>query len=63
MACFQLCVEHWRGFAGKVLAATGDMGTVAILLGHSIDCSQRYVDVDQDTLCEMFSDAIEDGEC
>ena len=24
-----------RGFAGKVLALTGDMDTVAILLGHS----------------------------
>jgi site-specific recombinase XerC len=53
-----------RGFAGKVLAATGNMDTVAILLGHSsIDCSQRYVDVNHDTLCEMFADAIEDGEC
>ena len=53
-----------RGFAGKVLAATGDMDTVAILLGHSsIDCSQRYVDVNHDTLCEMFADAIEDSEC
>lgn len=48
-----------RGFAGKVLAATGDMGTVAVLLGHSsIDCSQRYVDVDPATLQAMFADAI-----
>lgn len=38
--------------------------TITILLGHSsIDCSQRYVDVNHDTLCEMFADAIEDGEC
>lgn len=48
-----------RGFAGKVLAATGDMNTVAMLLGHtSIDCSQRYVDVDPATLEAMFADAV-----
>lgn len=48
-----------RGFAGKVLAVTGDMDTVAVLLGHSsIDCSQRYVDVDPNTLCAMFADAV-----
>jgi len=49
-----------RTFAGKVLATTGDMETVAQLLGHtSIDCSQRDVGVDQDTLQAMFADAIE----
>ena len=43
----------------KVLATTGDMETVAQLLGHaSIDCSQRYVDVDQATLEAMFADAL-----
>lgn len=48
-----------RGFAGKVLAATGDMDTVAVLLGHSsIDCSQRYVDVDLLVLCAMFADSV-----
>lgn len=48
-----------RTFASKVLATTGDMETVAQLLGHtSIDCSQRYVDVDQDTLEAMFAEAI-----
>lgn len=48
-----------RGFAGKVLAATGDMETVATLLGHSsIDCSQRYVDVDPATMYAMFADAV-----
>lgn len=48
-----------RGFAGKVLASTGDMDTVAVLLGHSsIDCSQRYVDVDVSVLQEMFEDAV-----
>ena len=48
-----------RGFAGKVLAATGDMDTVAVLLGHSsIDCSQRYVDVDPATLKDMFANAL-----
>lgn len=47
-----------RSFAGKVLS-TGDMETVAQLLGHtSIDCSQRYVDLDQDQLCMMFSEAL-----
>ena len=48
-----------RTFAGKVLATTGDMETVAQLLGHtSIDCSQRYVDVNEETLCAMFADAV-----
>lgn len=48
-----------RTFAGKVLATTGDMETVAQLLGHtSIDCSQRYVDVDQATLEPMLPDAL-----
>ena len=38
---------------------TGDMETVAQLLGHaSIDCSQRYVDVDQATLKAMFAEAL-----
>jgi len=48
-----------RRTAGKVLAATGDMETLAQLLGHtSIDCSQRYVDVDASTLEAMFADAL-----
>jgi len=48
-----------RTFASKVLAITGDMDTVAQLLGHtSIDCSQRYVDVCRATLQAMFADAI-----
>lgn len=48
-----------RTFAGKVLAATGNMETDAQLLGHSsIDCSQRYVDVDRATLLAMFATAI-----
>lgn len=51
-----------RGFASKVLAATGDMHIVAVLLGHSsIDCSQRYVDVDPVTLEAMFADAISEN--
>lgn len=33
--------------------------TLAHLLGHSsIDCTHRYVDVDQDVLSEMFANAI-----
>jgi site-specific recombinase XerD len=48
-----------RTFAGKVLASTGDMGTVAQLLGHSsIDCTQRYVDINQVLLQEMFTNAV-----
>ena len=48
-----------RPFASKVLATTGDMETLAQLLGHtSIDCSQRYVDVSKETLCAIFADAI-----
>ena len=46
-------------FAGKVLAATGDCDKVALLLGHtSIDVSQRYIDVREDTLRAMFADAV-----
>jgi integrase/recombinase XerC len=42
-----------------MLATTGDMETVAQLLGHtSIDCSQRYVDVNQGVLQAMFADAV-----
>ena len=55
------CSSHngRRGLAGKVLALTGDMDTVAILLGHSsIDCSQRYVDVDPATLKVVFASAL-----
>lgn len=48
-----------RTFASKVLANTGDMETVAHLFGHtSIDCSQRYIDLNNDTLREMFADAL-----
>ena len=48
-----------RTFASKVLASTGDMEAVATLLGHSsIDCSQRYIDIDSITLSAMFEDAI-----
>jgi hypothetical protein len=33
--------------AGKVSASTGDLENVVKILGHSsIDCSQRYVDLD-----------------
>lgn len=46
-------------FASNVLASTGDMETVAQLRGHSsIDWSQRYVDVDEETLGDMFATAI-----
>ena len=49
-----------RTFAGKVLASTADMDAVAQLLGHSsIDCSQRYVDLDPRILEAMFADAFE----
>lgn len=48
-----------RTFAGKVLASTGDMEAVAQLLGHSsIECSQRYVDINQSLLQTMFADAV-----
>lgn len=48
-----------RTFAGKVLAATGDFDKVALLLGHtSIEVTQRYIDVREDTLRAMFSDAV-----
>jgi len=41
-----------------VLAATGDMETLAQLLGHtSIDCTQRYVDIDAATLEATSGDA------
>ena len=48
-----------RTFASNVLAATGDMEVVAQLLGHtSIDCSQRYVDLEYEVLRDMFRDAL-----
>lgn len=48
-----------RSFAGKVLASTGDMEVLARLLGHSsIECSQRYVDLQPDVLCAMFEAAL-----
>lgn len=48
-----------RTFASRVLATAGDMETVAQLLGHSsIDCSQRYVDIDPATLHTMFANAV-----
>ena len=55
------CSSHSgrRGVAGKLLASTGDMDSVAILLGHSsIDCSQRYLDMDPATLKDMFANAL-----
>jgi hypothetical protein len=42
-------LQAWRrDFAGKVLAATGYIGTVAVVLGHSsiFVLLQRYLDVD-----------------
>lgn len=48
-----------RTFASRVLATTGDMEAVAQLLGHSsIDCSQRYVDINEETICDMFANAV-----
>lgn len=48
-----------RTFANRVLEKTGDMETLAHLLGHeSIDCTQRYVDVNSGTLNDMFANAI-----
>lgn len=48
-----------RTFASRVLEKTGDMETVAQLLGHeSIDVSMRYVDVRESTLREMFENAV-----
>ena len=44
-----------------LLASTGDMETVRVLLGHSsMDCSQRYVDVSPVILAEMFANALSD---
>ncbi|GKS87477.1 hypothetical protein AVMA1855_25015 [Acidovorax sp. SUPP1855] len=44
-----------RTFACKVLVTTG----VAHLFGHtSIDCSQRYVDLDQALMKAIFMDAL-----
>jgi integrase/recombinase XerC len=48
-----------RTFASKILASTGDMDTVATLLGHSdISCSARYVDLNITTLQDMFTSAV-----
>lgn len=48
-----------RTFAHRVLEQTGDMDTVAQLLGHeSIDCTQRYLSVNPDILRAMFASAL-----
>jgi site-specific recombinase XerD len=48
-----------RTFANRVLEKTGDMETVALLLGHeSIDCTQRYLDVRPEILRDMFANAV-----
>ncbi len=60
-ACrFRVVLEFCRRFPkNRDDPTTGDMETVAQLLGHaSIDCSQRYVDVDLATLEDMFANAL-----
>lgn len=48
-----------RTMAKSVLEQTGDMLTVALLLGHtSIDDSARYVDVDRQVLRRAFIEVI-----
>ena len=52
-----------RSFAGKVLAATGEMETVATLLGHAdIDCSQRYVDINQENCAKCSPVCVKESE-
>jgi integrase/recombinase XerC len=46
-----------RTFASKVLASTGDMDTVAILLGHS-DIFASAFNVNPAILQDMFSTAL-----
>ncbi|KGG87684.1 hypothetical protein P245_19730 [Comamonas thiooxydans] len=53
------CKSGRRTFAGKVLAATGDFDKVVLLLGHtSFDVTQRFVDVQEETLRVMCADAV-----
>lgn len=49
-----------RSLATKVLAKTGCMETVSLILGHEggIDVSMRYVDVDPRVLRQAFEDVI-----
>ncbi|WP_317853316.1 integrase [Pseudomonas sp. BF-R-19] len=48
-----------RSLAAKVLAATGDVETVQMILGHSeLDHSKPYVTVSQDTLRHAFELAL-----
>jgi len=48
-----------RSLAAKVLAATGDVDTVQVLLGHAhLDHSKPYLSVDQETIRRAFELAI-----
>ena len=48
-----------RSLAVKVLAATGDVETVQMILGHSeLDHSKSYLTVDQGTLRRAFELAM-----
>lgn len=48
-----------RSLAAKVLAATGDVETVQIILGHSqLDHSKPYLSVCQDTIRRAFEVAL-----
>ncbi len=49
-----------RSLATKMLAKTGSMETVSLILGHEggVDVSMRYVDVDPRVLRQAFTDVI-----
>lgn len=49
-----------RTFATRALAQTGDLETVATLLGHDncLDVTARYVDIDERLLRRAFADVI-----
>jgi len=48
-----------RSLATRVLAKTGNLETVALLLGHdSLDVSARHIDIDEKVLRQAFADVL-----
>ncbi len=48
-----------RTFANRILEKTGDIDVVKTLLGHAdLDCTDRYLDINQGTIRRMFEDAV-----
>ena len=47
-----------RTFSTRLYAKTGDIEVVRLLLGHDVDCTMRYIEVDKRILRQAFVDVI-----